>query len=184
MVSTGTVAETRGPAAATEWRAGNSACHECRARRRSARRVMGAMPALRGLAAAVVLVVMGLAANGAAGARADPETVAALRAAAAASGWVRVIVTLAPAGQTLAPIGDRQRKGQIAALQDRVLARLGEHAVPVRKYRALPQLAMRVTPVGLERLLDDPEVVSIHPDRLMAPTGTPRLGAGSPGIAQ
>jgi hypothetical protein len=65
---------------------------------------MGAMPALRGLAASVMLVVMGLAANGAAGERADPETVAALRAAVAASGWVRVIVALEPTGETLAPI--------------------------------------------------------------------------------
>lgn len=141
---------------------------------------MVSMPAIRGLIASAVMVAIGLVQPGIAGERADAETLAALRAAAAASGWVRVIVTLAPAEETLAPIGDARRARQISALQDRVLDRLGEDAVQNRRYRALPQLALRVTPTGLERLLVDPEVVSIHPDRLMAPTGIPKVGTGSP----
>ncbi|HQH79535.1 MAG TPA: hypothetical protein PK535_11255, partial [Synergistaceae bacterium] len=96
---------------------------------------------------------------------------AALRAKAAASGGVRVIVGVQTPFQpegNLASGPVAMQRGGIAAAQNRVLARLGEKlsGAPVTRFETIPYFATRVTAAALEALQKDPDVISVQEDRL------------------
>lgn len=92
-----------------------------------------------------------------------------LRQAAREKGKVRVIVGLGLKLQSEtvlgAPEAEKQRQG-LREVQDRVAARaLGGAAAPgVERFEYIPYVSLYVTPDALERLLRDPEVVSVQHD--------------------
>jgi len=98
-------------------------------------------------------------------------------------GRVRVIARLAaPALAAPETPGRRaERRAAIAGAADAVLARLADpDAVELRRYAALPLLALEVTPSELAALAAAAEVVALEPDRALLPMlaeSTPRVGA-------
>ncbi len=96
---------------------------------------------------------------------------AALRAKAAASGGVRVIVELKapfqPEGSLAAGHAAMQRGG-IAALRGQVLSRLGSGvaSASIKIFETIPYFAAQVDQKGLEALLNDPGVASVQEDKL------------------
>jgi len=86
-----------------------------------------------------------------------------LRARAARDGAVRVIATLAIAGEQPGPDAIRQA-------QDRVIAALqGTRYADLRRYQSVPQLALTAGPDALEVLLASPLVAAVQSDSLAKP---------------
>lgn len=108
----------------------------------------------------------------------------ALRAAAAAEGSARVIVTLklrmTPEGLLGEALAQTQRR-EIAMIQARVLQALQPLKAEVRhQYRVVPMLALRATPSVIDRLAAHPDVADIQPDLEFAPAlqdSVPLIGA-------
>jgi subtilisin family serine protease len=98
-------------------------------------------------------------------------------------GRARVIVQLAApvAAGRFAPDEKRARRRAIASQADTALARIGGPARDrLRRYQALPLLALELSPRELDELAEAPEVVAIQPDRALRPSleqSIPRVGA-------
>ena len=62
------------------------------------------------------------------------------------------------------------RRATLTIMRTRLITRVGASGRRTRGYRVLPFDGLRVSAAGLEMLLDDPDVESIHPDRLFRTT--------------
>lgn len=67
------------------------------------------------------------------------------------------------------PLTDEERTAILQIRQDELVARIQGRGRGIKKYTAIPYLAMRVTPSELDRLLADPEVAGIEEDVLLHP---------------
>lgn len=118
-----------------------------------------------------------------AGQKEEVDTIQQPVKAEASTQWVRVIVRLKvadldqlrkkAAGQKdpmAAKAIDRQIAAQITAVGDQVLQQVeAEGAKVIRRYNALPLLALEVTPRAMATLKGLPEVLAVEPDQLRAP---------------
>src|SRR5262245_20350696 len=101
------------------------------------------------------------------------------RARADAEGRARVIVRLAPPAAVGAERA--QKRAAIRGAADAALARIGgPEGRQLRRYQALPLLALELSPRELVELAEAPGVLSIEVDRTNLPSLTissPRVGA-------
>ncbi|MFB6722399.1 hypothetical protein ACFCV3_19640 [Kribbella sp. NPDC056345] len=84
----------------------------------------------------------------------------------------RVIVTLAGSFRPEGDLGDQARRAQrtaIRAAQDAVLAEVPTAQV-IRRYEAVPQLALVVDATALERLQHSPRVAAVQEDTAQQPS--------------
>src|SRR5262245_5906074 len=133
---------------------------------------------MRRLCTRLAIVLLALAADAArGGAPVPPE----LAEAAARDGRTRVIVRLdapAAAGPETPP-QRALRRAAIASAAERVLARIGG-ATGLRRYAALPLLALEVSPRELAELGASADVLALEPDRPLWPRlaeSVPLIGA-------
>ncbi len=97
-------------------------------------------------------------------------------------GRARVLVRLAadaPRGREV-PVERAARRARLARAADAALARLGPSRPGIRRYRALPLLALEASPSELEALAAAETVVALEPDRALLPSlldSIPRVGA-------
>lgn len=162
--------------------------------RRLGQRLALGMLALVALASSVLAadrVMLGREGDRPVGAHGNPQTAAELgrvRALAASSGAVRVIVGLraafAPEGLLTAAVAAQQRS-EIAQKRMEVLARLPAVAGrpnAQRTFETIPFVGLTVSPAELETLVQAPEVTSIQEDAPRKPSlaiSVPHIGASA-----
>lgn len=105
------------------------------------------------------------------------------------AGSVPVIVELRtklkPEATLPGPAAIANQRAHLAALQDRVLDRLPAPAIAnLKRFNLFPGFALQASPEELQALLDDPDVETLHEDRLHVPLlfeSVPLIGGDTAG---